>query len=161
MNHKYININTFEIIDNIIEVDEDIAKTISILNKKGYYTKFCCSGHLKDPRLYEMYHRKNDMKYDDIDLGYIVNKDTDSFDILMPYTFTSVYVMFKENYNFNNIPAYFYVVDEKDVNGYTIERIIEYYNNGIKRSCADIDKEIKDTNNALLEWARELPDLNK
>ena len=161
MNHKYIDTNTFEIVDNIIEVDEDIAETISILNKKGYYTNFCCSGHIKDPRLYEMYHRKNEIEYDDIDLGYIVNKDEDSFDILMPYTFTSTYVMFKENYYFNKLPAYFYVVNESKVNNYTIEKIIEYYDGGIRKSLSEIDKEIKDTNNVLLEWAKELPNLNK
>ena len=55
MNHKYINSKTFEIIDDVFEVDEDIAEAISILNKKGYYTKYCCSGHVKDPRLYESY----------------------------------------------------------------------------------------------------------
>lgn len=160
MNHKYIDINTFEIVDNIIEVDEDIAETISILNKKGYYTKFCCSGHVKDSRLYEMYHRNNDIEYDDTNLGYMVNKDEDGFDILMPYTFTSVYVMFKENYNFNNLPSCFYVVDEKVVNDYTIEKIIEYYNAGIRKSMSEVYKEIKDTNNILLEWAKKLPDLN-
>ena len=59
MNHKYINKETFEIVDNVFEVDEDISQTISILNKKGYYTKYCCSGHAKDPRLYELYNVKN------------------------------------------------------------------------------------------------------
>lgn len=34
MNHKYINKETFEIVDNVFEVDEDISQTISILNKK-------------------------------------------------------------------------------------------------------------------------------
>jgi len=46
---------TFEIIqgynredsgtDDYFEVDDLIALTISILNKKGYTTTFCCSGH--------------------------------------------------------------------------------------------------------------------
>jgi hypothetical protein len=31
--------------DDYFEVDDLIALTISLLNKKGYYTKFCCSGH--------------------------------------------------------------------------------------------------------------------
>ena len=48
MNHKYIDSNTFEIVNNIIEVDEDIAETISILNKKGYYTKFYGKYERKD-----------------------------------------------------------------------------------------------------------------
>ena len=29
----------------MIILDGNIAKTISILNKKGYTTKFCCEGH--------------------------------------------------------------------------------------------------------------------
>ena len=35
---KEVNYNTF----------------ISMLNKKGYYTKYCCSGHVKNPRIYEL-----------------------------------------------------------------------------------------------------------
>lgn len=45
MNHKYLNSETFEVIDNIIEVDEDIAETISVLNKKGYCTNFLPKSH--------------------------------------------------------------------------------------------------------------------
>lgn len=30
---------------HIIEVDDLLIPTIITLNKKGYYTKFCCSGH--------------------------------------------------------------------------------------------------------------------
>lgn len=29
----------------LIELDPNIAETISLLNKKGYLTKFCCEGH--------------------------------------------------------------------------------------------------------------------
>jgi hypothetical protein len=35
-------------ISHVIEVDELILPTISELNKKGYYTDFCCSGHALD-----------------------------------------------------------------------------------------------------------------
>lgn len=51
--HKYINNNTYEIINNVFEVDDLMGETISILNKKGYHTLYCCSGHVKDHRLYE------------------------------------------------------------------------------------------------------------
>lgn len=44
MNNKYIDKKTFEIVDNVFKVDEDIADTISILNKKGYYTKYYMNG---------------------------------------------------------------------------------------------------------------------
>ena len=35
-------------ISHVIEIDELILPTISELNKKGYYTEFCCSGHALD-----------------------------------------------------------------------------------------------------------------
>lgn len=155
MNHKYIDNKTFDIIDNVFEVDEDIAEAISILNKKGYYTKFCCSGHVKEPRLYEMYNRKNNILYKDSYLGHVVNKNDDNYDILMPYTFTAAYITFSDKYNFDYLPVGFTKVD-----GFTIERIIEYYNNGKRKSSNYIDKEIKEVNRLLLSWANSLP-LNK
>ena len=79
MNHKYINKETFEIVDNIFEVDEDIAETISILNKKGYYTKYCCSGHVKDPRLYELYNVKNNENFKFKKLGNIINEEKKTY----------------------------------------------------------------------------------
>lgn len=51
---SFINKRDFSIIqgtnmdselDDYFEVDELIALPISLLNKKGYLTKFCCSGH--------------------------------------------------------------------------------------------------------------------
>ena len=45
MKNKYIDSKTFEINDDIFEVDEAIAESIVLLNKKGYKTLFCCSGH--------------------------------------------------------------------------------------------------------------------
>ena len=32
-------------VGQLIEVDELMLPTIKILNQKGYYTKYCCSGH--------------------------------------------------------------------------------------------------------------------
>lgn len=45
---------------DFIEIDGNIAKTIKILNRKGYNTKFCCEGHDK------IKHKK-----DGISLAYI------------------------------------------------------------------------------------------
>ena len=69
--HKYLNNNTFEIVNDIFEVDDLIGKTISILNKKGYHTLYCCSGHVKDPRLYEKYHLRKDKLYGIYDYNII------------------------------------------------------------------------------------------
>ena len=54
---SYIDKTTFEIYHDtedirisgeVFECDELIAPAISLLNKKGYITEFCCSGHILD-----------------------------------------------------------------------------------------------------------------
>ena len=32
----------------LVQIDEMLLPTISLLNKKGYHTRFCCSGHVYD-----------------------------------------------------------------------------------------------------------------
>lgn len=153
MNNKYINKETFEIINNVFEVDEDIADTILILNKKGYYTKFCCSGHVKDPRIHEIYKNESILENKDNKIGYMVNIKKDTCDMLMPYTKTSIYVMFDKDYNFEILPSGF----KKNEN--TIEMFINYYEEDKRKIWNDIDKEIKEANKVLYEWAYKLPDL--
>lgn len=56
--HKHVSANTQYTIDECsccmnrnftaIELDPNIAEAISIFNKKGYYTKYCCEGHGKN-----------------------------------------------------------------------------------------------------------------
>ncbi len=51
----YMNRDTFDIINNsnievyldddFFEIDDYIAKPVQTLNRKGYTTRFCCSGH--------------------------------------------------------------------------------------------------------------------
>lgn len=152
MNNKYINKNTFEITDDVFEVDEGIAETISILNKKGYYTLFSCSGHIKDPRLYEKYHiSKNNDWGNNMPDSYVVDETSDSYNLLKPYTFTTIYIKFSKNYNFNDLPIGFILHED------CIEKRIEYYTGTVKKKLDDIDKEIKEENNLLLKWVKELP----
>lgn len=160
MDHKYIDKETFEIVDNIFEIDEDIAETISVLNKKGYYTKYCCSGHVTNPRLYELYNVKNDDEFELKNLGYIVNKKDDNYDIIMPSIYTSVYIMFNTNYNFNNLPQGFHKVDNDSIEDYVISMEIYYYCDGKRKDWNDIYKEIKDANDKLFKWANSLPNNN-
>ena len=160
MFNKYIDKTTFEIVDNVFEVDEDIALAISILNKKGYYTKFCCSGHAKDPRLYELYNVNNDDNFEFKSLGYIVNQSDVSYDIVMPFMYTVVYIMFDVDYNFDNLPEGFNKIDDNSVSDYVISKKIYYYNDGKRKSWNDIDKEIKEANDKLLEWVVSLSNNN-
>ena len=157
MNHKYINKETFEIVDNIFEVDEDIAETISILNKKGYYTKYCCSGHVKDPRLYELYNVKNNENFKFKKLGNIINEEKNNYDIIMPYMYTSIYIMFHSNFDFNKLPQGFYKVNNDNTEDYVISKEIYYFNNGKRKDWKIIYQEIKDANDILLKWAKSLP----
>jgi len=157
MNHKYIDKETFEIVDNVFEVDEDIAETISILNKKGYYTKYCCSGHVKDPRLYELYNIKNSDEFELKNLGYIVNQKKDNYDIIMPSTYTSIYIMFEDDYDYSNLPQGFHKVDNDNIDHYVISMEICFYNDEKRKDWNDIYIEIKEANDKLLKWAKSLP----
>jgi len=53
----YVHRETFDILEHIdletgaeeyFECDEELCGVIALLNKKGYRTKYCCSGHLYD-----------------------------------------------------------------------------------------------------------------
>ena len=140
--HKYINNDTFEFVDNVFEVDELIADTIKVLNKKGYYTRYSCSGHVSDFRIYELH---NDYNIKD-NIGYLM----DDGSRLIPYTFTTVYVFFDNNYNFQTLPDGFVK------NNNVIEFIIDYYIDGVRKKNDDIANEIMFANRILLEWAMSL-----
>jgi hypothetical protein len=40
-----INCKNDDCYGEMVEIDENFIQAISLLNKKGYYTVFCCSGH--------------------------------------------------------------------------------------------------------------------
>lgn len=55
--------NCNEYIDEYIEVDGDIAASISRLNQKGWKTNFCCSGHPNSPAAYIYFKNTKYLKY--------------------------------------------------------------------------------------------------
>ena len=152
--HKYLNGNTFEIVNDIFEVDDLIAETISILNTKGYHTLYCCSGHVKDPRLYEKYCMHKD-ELNGIHNYHIINEKDNYVDVLIPYQDTVVYIMFDKKYDFI-LPKDFRWTDDKTIYSYEIS----YYEDNKKRNSNDIQKEIESVNNELLSWALSLPNNN-
>lgn len=77
------------------ECDELFAPTICILNKKGYKTKYCCSGHI-------------------IDEKGIINHQ--SYHLIYNYA----YIVFDKKYSFLNIPIKTNTTEIKD--GYIVER---------------------------------------
>lgn len=84
----YININTYDILeepekeelDDYFECDEFIAPIISLLNKKGYRTKFCCEGHLYDAAMTTQFtpFDKNKEPNENNILGYVSHEKIDN-----------------------------------------------------------------------------------
>lgn len=175
-NHTFIDSETYEIIPDskIIEVDDDIAEAISLLNKKGYKTKYCCSGHANKHEYYsgiicdKSLIDEKKFKEDYIEY-YIDEIDKNNFRLIYPKKFTGIYIMFVKDYNFNNLPVGFEKIpiwDEKENKPSskifdTIEHIVNYYDKGKLRNDNEVQKEINKYNELLLEWVRKLPDINE
>lgn len=158
-NQKFINKETWDIVDELddyIPVDSKIAKTIGILNKKGYVTKSSCAGH-------------HDIRFIDIDEADIslleefkrdskvIIRDVhdDDFDYWMEIPGSVIYIVFADNYKLPSIPEGF-VLD-----GDTLKHNVEYYNNDIRRSIPLINEEINKYNKILESWASSLPNIRK
>lgn len=56
---------------NVVEVDDMMVDTIEILNKKGWKTKFCCSGHLEESFLATYIYFEN--RPEEIPFGFYVS----------------------------------------------------------------------------------------
>lgn len=158
-NTRYINKDTWEVCDKplgFIPVDKGIAKTIVLLNQKGYITTSSCEGH----------HDIRFVNNDEVDIAYLeefkgdaraiikrVSKET--FDYWAEILGTSIYVVFAENYEWDSIPEGF--VSDGD----TLRHSIDYYVDKKRREISSINEEIKKYNKILYEWADKLPSINK
>lgn len=133
------------------EVDENIALIISMLNKKGYRTTFCCSGHA--------FASINEFRAD--------NKD--DFDCLIFFDLQDIryengrykafdkdnakycYIAFEKDYSFSGLPEGF----TYDKNNKSIEKV--YVS---ETDTYDLIQEIVDSMKTLYEWTKELESLN-
>lgn len=133
--------------DDYFEVDENIALVISMLNKKGYRTTFCCSGHA--------FANINEFRAD--------NKE--DFDCLIFFDLQDIrykngrykaldkdnakycYIVFEKDYTFPKLPEGF----TYDKSNKTIEK--EYVS---ESDTYDLIQEIVDSMKALYEWVLEL-----
>lgn len=173
----YINKNDFSIVgyvDNYIlaedyfECDDLIAPAISLLNKKGYKTEFCCSGHpysviescaLAEPPSGKIKEEMNILSITQCenmkDLPDWVNKKEYPYFVsyLIHYPDCGFYVTFKEKYDFINLPEDAYI--DRD-NGGIYWRINEEATNDFTMVTR-----IYEFNKAFYEWVEKLPSLSE
>lgn len=175
-NHTFIDSKTYEIIkdEQVIEVDDAIAETISVLNKKGYKTKYCCSGHVKDIFRYDRQvcdiSLLDENKFKEDFVEYFITNITDTnFSLITPREFTAIYIKFLNDYNFQELPIGFIKYPKWDdkLKDYSktcfdlIEYKVSYYQDKMIRTIKDVEEEINKYNKLLLEWANNLPDINE
>lgn len=143
---------TFEIIDskNLIIVDSKLAKTISILNKKGYYVDMFSIAKIGNPfRISDIIHNLIEEKILDID------NHNDKIKKAIKYAASeSTMIIFKDNHEFDELP-----------NGYEIhDNCLFYYLTILKdtetisfKSLVELDHELNKSLKDLEEWAEKLP----
>lgn len=155
---KYIRYNGYKVednnCDNCFEVDNKIANTIAILNKKGYYTVSSCAGHTKyDDLEYEITKEEymTDPSYD------VIEKTENGYKVKFEISQANIYIKFLDVSYLKFIP--------KDRAYKIIDNSVTYplflYNEGEteKKSKDVLLEEIKIVNQTLLDWAIDLPDL--
>ena len=116
----------------LFETDELFAPIISILNKKGYKTKFCCSGHIKP---------ESDIIYCPTYTKIHKNYDIDS------------YIVFEEDIKLPSIPDG-YKYDEKTDGDLLPNCIRKTFDN--HKKVDTILSEIINNTAVVLNWAKNL-----
>lgn len=156
-NSVCINSKTFEIIEleNSFIINQKMGEIISILNKKGYYTKICSLASLSKPILIA------DLVNNFINSGLLeINDNTNKKlkEIVGKVDFESTLIIFKNKYLFDDLPKGFKIIDN-DL----------YYNLKILKDCSQIkfktlmelENENENSLNELKKWAEKLPTLVK
>ncbi len=132
------------------EVDENIALVISLLNKKGYKTTFCCSGHAFD-EMTEFY--ADDKKsFECLIFSNLqdIRYEGGRYKAVDRGNAKYCYIGFEEDYDFPELPDGF-IYDEE---AKSIEK--DYIN---ESDTYDLIQEIVDTMKALYEWVKGLEPL--
>lgn len=153
-NNSYIDRISYEVLDEptVFVVDKLIAPTISVLNKLGYRTIASCEGH--DKIIIRSYDNVSDMELYNLykDNPHFILKEMreNDYDYWEEVTGTTIYVAFKENYEFKTIPDGFIKRDN------VLSHNLEYYKNesNKRRSKKEINEEINLYNKILYEWAK-------
>lgn len=150
----YVNLNskTFDIEESetLIPVDKQLVKIISVLNKKGYYTEMCSRAKISTSFLI------GNLIYDLIEQELLeINCDTKDKikNVIKQCDYESTLIVFKEEYEFNNLPNGFQLVGKL----LTYHLSILEDGEDIKiKSLLELDKEHNSSLKLLEEWANKL-----
>jgi len=148
---KYININTYDIVENpmVFVVDPRLANIISILNKKGYYTSGCDMSCVEKANVFSIMLNKifkNNVIDDSLDEKIIK--------YILMYGSGSMFIIFDKVDNIS-IPSDFY----KLKNGLACDVIPVKQIDGIMyiKTQEELNQEVSEKLKNLTEWANSLP----
>ena len=147
-----LNSKTFDIDEreDIIPVDKQLAKIISILNKKGYYTEMFSSARTSKPFLIGA------IIHDLVEEELLeINEDTKDKvkNIIKQSDYESTLIIFKEEYKFNNLPKGYKLIGKEL--SYNLSTLKDSEDIEIK-TLLELDKEHNSSLNLLEEWANKL-----
>ena len=151
-----LNSRTFEIgkEKDIIPVDEQLANTLSILNKKGYYTEIFNRARISKTFLVGAI--IHDLK--EQGLLAVTNQTKDIIkNIIKQSDYESTLIIFKEKYNFDKLPDGFKLID-RDL-FYNIE-VLKNNDDIELKTLVELDKEHRESIKNLEKWAIDLPDIS-
>ena len=135
-----------------IEIDSKLAFQISILNKKGYKTKFCCSGHALNNFIttYIYFEDKLESCPEDwyIDDGYIIRGDNIENWVELDFI-TRENIL--TNYNANLLKWVLELEPKENIKVYSVQELMGIYSNILskidnisgkyKRTCDELYEE--------------------
>ncbi|MBQ8513044.1 MAG: hypothetical protein IJ497_10545 [Clostridia bacterium] len=125
--------------DGYVYIDELIAPTISVLNQKGYTTRFCCSGHPENDR-------------------FIIDKEEES-GFRKGYNSLNAYIAFETGITLPYLPEGF---EESQNLTYDRPVIRKHYKveNEHDNEYFEKARQILDSMKELYEWALTLPEFD-
>ena len=148
-------------------VDESIAQAVSELNKKGYFTKYCCSGHLLKNRKPVKF-TQSKVTLDSIPQkkqylspknGFLkIAEDEENILFLSKGACSQSYITFADGIELYSAPEGFFIYsDEHNIIRADVECCIE--ENGKLRFINDNEarEQLRQISKNLLNWANSLP----
>lgn len=137
--------------NNFVVVDKRLAKTISILNKKGYYVEACNKARVS-----------NSLLIVNLINGLLAKKLLIMCDetkkIIKKLDCETTFIIFKNKYNFKTLPKRFHLVstDTKSHLYFNLCALKKTDNVELK-SLIELQKEDNESLNDLENWAKKLP----